>query len=207
MKWNEIAEGEPCKLLKTWWPGTESNRRRQPFQGCLPTRLSGSGSKQVHGIQGLPRPTSWDCLGSLRLFSPPRCSRIVPAIFSDSICSQPRSPFPMELLARCTPDDLTYDSRYEVQTRAIRQSQNPIQAGQSVPLDARAVRKSFRPCSQPLAVRGGLLHRAHRARGTAGSGLPALAMCPCPRTLGDPSAPATARARHSTNQINSRGDE
>src|SRR5882672_6510656 len=25
-----------------WVPGTESNRRRQPFQGCLPTMLSGS---------------------------------------------------------------------------------------------------------------------------------------------------------------------
>src|SRR5262249_12533808 len=30
---------EVCKLLKRWWPGTESNRRRQPFQGCaLPAR-------------------------------------------------------------------------------------------------------------------------------------------------------------------------
>jgi hypothetical protein len=29
------------KELK-WWPGTESNRRRQPFQGCaLPTELPG----------------------------------------------------------------------------------------------------------------------------------------------------------------------
>ena len=28
--------------LRTWWPGTESNRRRQPFQGCaLPTELPG----------------------------------------------------------------------------------------------------------------------------------------------------------------------
>ena len=26
----------------SWWPGTESNRRRQPFQGCaLPTELPG----------------------------------------------------------------------------------------------------------------------------------------------------------------------
>ena len=31
-----------CRLLKMWWPGTESNRRRQPFQGCaLPTELPG----------------------------------------------------------------------------------------------------------------------------------------------------------------------
>src|SRR5258708_5382363 len=30
------------QLGKLWWPGTESNRRRQPFQGCaLPTELPG----------------------------------------------------------------------------------------------------------------------------------------------------------------------
>ena len=30
------------KCLKTWWPGTELNRRRQPFQGCaLPPELPG----------------------------------------------------------------------------------------------------------------------------------------------------------------------
>ena len=29
-------------LLKKWWPGTELNRRRQPFQGCaLPPELPG----------------------------------------------------------------------------------------------------------------------------------------------------------------------
>src|SRR5665213_4134411 len=28
--------------VEKWWPGTESNRRRQPFQGCaLPTELPG----------------------------------------------------------------------------------------------------------------------------------------------------------------------
>ena len=33
----------PERVLKAkWWPGTESNRRRQPFQGCaLPTELPG----------------------------------------------------------------------------------------------------------------------------------------------------------------------
>ena len=31
-----------AKLLKEWWPGTESNRRRRPFQGrALPTELPG----------------------------------------------------------------------------------------------------------------------------------------------------------------------
>src|SRR6185437_10373111 len=30
------------KWLKVWWPGTELNRRRQPFQGCaLPPELPG----------------------------------------------------------------------------------------------------------------------------------------------------------------------
>src|SRR5215469_2156135 len=29
-----------AKLLKVWWPGTELNRRRQPFQGCSRPSLS-----------------------------------------------------------------------------------------------------------------------------------------------------------------------
>jgi hypothetical protein len=41
MKWNENAEGEFCKLLKRWWPGTESSRRRQLFQG-----------RPINGLQG-----------------------------------------------------------------------------------------------------------------------------------------------------------
>src|SRR5690348_16926257 len=42
MNWNERAFWRAWKLLKTWWPGTESNRRRQPFQGCaLPAELPG----------------------------------------------------------------------------------------------------------------------------------------------------------------------
>ena len=27
------------KLFRMWWPGTESNRRRQPFQGCAINHL------------------------------------------------------------------------------------------------------------------------------------------------------------------------
>src|SRR5271157_737004 len=39
---NETGSWGVCKPLKTWWPGTELNRRRQPFQGCaLPTELPG----------------------------------------------------------------------------------------------------------------------------------------------------------------------
>src|SRR5215472_2121798 len=45
MKRNETAFWNVCKLLKSWWPGTESNRRRQPFQGCaLPAELPGRGN-------------------------------------------------------------------------------------------------------------------------------------------------------------------
>ena len=33
---------EAANRLKRWWPGTELNRRRQPFQGCaLPPELPG----------------------------------------------------------------------------------------------------------------------------------------------------------------------
>jgi hypothetical protein len=40
--WNVTALWWACKSLKTWWPGTELNRRRQPFQGCaLPPELPG----------------------------------------------------------------------------------------------------------------------------------------------------------------------
>src|SRR5438309_9645388 len=35
-----------CKFFRLWWPGTELNRRRQPFQGCaLPPELPGHSSK------------------------------------------------------------------------------------------------------------------------------------------------------------------
>ena len=38
----------PLKCFKMWWPGTELNRRRQPFQGCaLPTELPGRGNSSV----------------------------------------------------------------------------------------------------------------------------------------------------------------
>ena len=38
----------PLKSFKMWWPGTDLNRRRQPFQGCaLPTELPGRGNFSV----------------------------------------------------------------------------------------------------------------------------------------------------------------
>src|SRR5246127_3842483 len=41
--------------LKIWWPGTELNRRRQPFQGCaLPPELPGHVPRTaVVGLRGL----------------------------------------------------------------------------------------------------------------------------------------------------------
>src|SRR5271168_773786 len=39
-----LEQAPKCLIIKAlvWWPGTESNRRRQPFQGCaLPTELPG----------------------------------------------------------------------------------------------------------------------------------------------------------------------
>jgi len=45
--WNQNSDSSGCRCLKTWWPGTESNRRRQPFQGLLPNRPSGLKSADV----------------------------------------------------------------------------------------------------------------------------------------------------------------
>jgi hypothetical protein len=32
-KWNQFGDRMAGKLLKGWWPGTDLNRRRRPFQG------------------------------------------------------------------------------------------------------------------------------------------------------------------------------
>ena len=55
-----------------------SNRRRQPFQGCLPTRLSGSESTEVISYQDSSVFRLWYCLGWFGPVSPPECSPIVP---------------------------------------------------------------------------------------------------------------------------------
>jgi hypothetical protein len=40
--WSQTGDQGMARCLKRWWPGTESNRRRQPFQGCaLPAELPG----------------------------------------------------------------------------------------------------------------------------------------------------------------------
>ena len=51
-----------AKLFRVWWPGTESNRRRQPFQGCaLPTELPGRESSCI-----LPDPTCCCAMAHVR---------------------------------------------------------------------------------------------------------------------------------------------
>jgi len=58
MKRNETSFWNVCKLLKKAWPGTESNRRRQPFQGCLPTMPSGPESSGLppRDVNRIPLP-------------------------------------------------------------------------------------------------------------------------------------------------------
>src|SRR5438046_788649 len=43
----------PFTIYPKWWPGTESNRRRRPFQGRLPNRRSGLKSMDVTEREGL----------------------------------------------------------------------------------------------------------------------------------------------------------
>jgi hypothetical protein len=48
-----------AKCFEMWWPGTELNRRRQPFQGCaLPPELPG---------HVFTAPLSNACVGHTRL--------------------------------------------------------------------------------------------------------------------------------------------
>jgi hypothetical protein len=37
---DQVTSSEASKCLKTWWPGTDLNRRRQTFQGWLNPELS-----------------------------------------------------------------------------------------------------------------------------------------------------------------------
>src|SRR5258708_17553025 len=44
--------------FRMWWPGTESNRRRQPFQGCaLPTELPGRANLHLTRPATAPSPS------------------------------------------------------------------------------------------------------------------------------------------------------
>jgi hypothetical protein len=86
MKWNETAVWRAYKLLKTLWPGTESNRRRQPFQGRLPIRRSGSKSVYVIDLRGVVHQLIWDHLGRFGLVSARGCTRIVRGVSSGIAC-------------------------------------------------------------------------------------------------------------------------
>jgi hypothetical protein len=51
-----IVDGEfpafDANRFRMWWPGTELNRRRQPFQGCaLPPELPGHISKAANRLR------------------------------------------------------------------------------------------------------------------------------------------------------------
>src|ERR1700744_507466 len=61
-----------AKSFGLWWPGTESNRRRQPFQGCaLPAELPGRGNPTLPNFGSLSlrnsnsSPIPAPCLGPL----------------------------------------------------------------------------------------------------------------------------------------------
>jgi hypothetical protein len=84
-----------CKLLRMielgWWPGTESNRRRQPFQGCaLPAELPGRGSFSLSALLCPPQSASSSsapllsapfaaCRFPVRLSGWPKCPPANPA--------------------------------------------------------------------------------------------------------------------------------
>jgi len=55
-EWNRFEVGSDCKLLKRWWPGTESNRRRRPIAGTGAPGFSGEGRLAVQAQ--LDSPTS-----------------------------------------------------------------------------------------------------------------------------------------------------
>ena len=59
----------PADETGRWWPETGSNRRRRPFQGRLPSMLSGLGSmevKEMMGFTGNRFGLEWAYLGSFR---------------------------------------------------------------------------------------------------------------------------------------------
>jgi hypothetical protein len=63
-----------------WWPGTESNHRRQLFQGLLPSWPSDLESADRIDSKKLVSEVIQDDLGSVRLISARRCSVIVRAL-------------------------------------------------------------------------------------------------------------------------------
>ena len=50
--------------FRRWWPGTESNRRRQPFQGWIRPELSHSKQRMKAASMSRKPPTYWDKSGT-----------------------------------------------------------------------------------------------------------------------------------------------
>ena len=63
-KWNQSTNGSVCKLLKRWWPGTESNRRRQPFQGCDSSIATLLEINHLLALDSARGPFFWDSNGT-----------------------------------------------------------------------------------------------------------------------------------------------
>jgi hypothetical protein len=66
-QWNRSALRRASNCLRTWWPGTELNRRRQPFQGCLPSRLSRCNHMRAQRLHRLRIRMVWASLGRFRM--------------------------------------------------------------------------------------------------------------------------------------------
>jgi hypothetical protein len=73
-----------------WWPGTELNRRRQPFQGRLPNCRSGSESTHDADAPRLTPISVWASVGSFGLNSVRGCSRMVRG--TECRCGEARFP-------------------------------------------------------------------------------------------------------------------
>jgi len=61
---------EAAKFFEMWWPGTELNRRRQPFQGLLPSWRVAWNQQMSLSVMSLcerPSGTVWYRLGGFRL--------------------------------------------------------------------------------------------------------------------------------------------
>src|SRR6202035_932796 len=63
--WSQTGWDDVAKCWKMWWPGTELNRRRQPFQGCaLPPELPGHIFETRSSVAGCEdRSLHADCCG------------------------------------------------------------------------------------------------------------------------------------------------
>jgi hypothetical protein len=116
--WASANRGILNKCFEMWWPGTELNRRRQPFQGCaLPPELPGHflahdavrkttcgqllAAYRALSLGGMPRSKTADALDVRNLRIITRC--VVPskwghfsALFSSALLAHPFLNFPFK---------------------------------------------------------------------------------------------------------------